>query len=193
MHLNRFLPLAAALLFSIPALGQGLEEHSEIDINPANDAFLEAWLADFDDISDKLNQMADAFSADQYDWIPDHGKRSVRQLFLHTMAANLAISKTLRDGSEINRMFVVNAENNDWSKEEIIVGMLRGQEYVRETINELTNTDLSSHVVTFGPQMTYYRVLMILAGHSNEHLGQAMAYAIPTGAEIPWEAEREEN
>ena len=56
----------------------------------------------------------------------------------------------------------------------------------RDTIKAFPDADLDKKVNFFGMQMSARAVLIALAGHVNEHLGQEVAYARSNKVTPPW-------
>ena len=165
---------------ALPAYAQ--DDDAEAD----NGAYLDAFLRDFEGSSDKLNQLAGAFSEEQYSWRPTDGIRSVSEVFVHVTTANILLASALGFNHDMDRPPMQEAEQAITSKEDVIADLAMGQTHVREALKLLKEQDLSGEVSAFGQQMSRYQVLMILGGHSHEHLGQAIAYARSTGVTPPW-------
>jgi len=177
---SRFFPLVLAFCFVLPAYAQDHGDHG-------HHHYLTAFLADFEGSSDKLNQLAGAFSEEQYAWRPAEGIRSVSEVFVHVANANFALSAALGQSMEgVQRPPAGEAEQTLTSKEDVLADLKLSQDHVRAAIEVVMGKELSSEVTAFGQSMTHYQVLMIIGGHSHEHLGQAIAYARSIGVPPPW-------
>ncbi len=175
-----------SLLLALPVLAQDYADGDETEA-PAEDTFLSAFLADFEGSSDKLVQLAGAFSDEQYSWRPAEGIRSVSEMFVHVANANIRISLALGFEHEgMERPSMQEAEQMIISKADVIADLTMSQAHVRGAIKLLMDQDLSEGMPMFGQTMSRYQVLMILGGHSHEHLGQAIAYARSVGVTPPW-------
>ena len=175
MKLRNLCVLALALGLILPVQAQD------------NSAYLDAFLADFNGSSDKLMQLAEAFSDEQYDWRPAEGIRSVSEVFVHVSNANIFLSQAMGFTHEgMERPGMQEAEQAITSKADVVADLQMGQTHVREAVKMLMDADLTGEIEAFGQTMSRYQVLMIISGHSHEHLGQAIAYARSTGVVPPW-------
>jgi len=177
---SRFFLLVLAFCLVLPAYAQDHGDHS-------HHHYLSAFLADFEGSSDKLNQLAEAFSDEQYAWRPAEGIRSVSEVFVHVANANFALSAALGYSvEEGHRTPSGEAEQTLTARADVLADLKHSQEHVREAVETVMGKDLSGEVTAFGQRMTHYQVLMIIGGHSHEHLGQAIAYARSIGVVPPW-------
>ena len=172
MNLRTLAMLALTGMIVVPAQSQD------------NSAYLDAFMADFNGASEKLLQLAEAFSEEQYAWRPADGIRSVSEVFVHVSNANIGLSAAIGFTHEMDRPD--NAEAEITSKADVVADLKMGQTHVREAVKMLMEADLTEEISAFGMMMSRYQVLMILGGHSHEHLGQAIAYARSNGVAPPW-------
>ena len=184
--------LSFALFLVIPAFGQDDDGEMEMASEHDNSAYLGAFLSDFQGSSGKLNQLAGAFSDELYSWAPAEGIRTVSQVFVHVANANYGLSSAMGVSSDMDMQAMMNAEQEITSKEEVTEYLMASQQMVQQAIEMIMNADLTSDVQAFGMTMSHYQVLMILAGHSHEHLGQGIAYARSNGVAPPWSGGGEE-
>src|SRR5918911_2548697 len=87
---TRLLAAAAALLLTTPLLaGSAL---SAMKAQPQNGApkngFRAEFLHDFDDVSKKIVELAEAIPAAKYNWRPAAGVRSVSEVYMHIAGGN---------------------------------------------------------------------------------------------------------
>ena len=68
-------------------------EKEVIEIN--NESYLTDFINNFDDASGKLNQLAEAFSEEQYSWGPVEGVRTNSQVFVHVASGNFYLANSL--------------------------------------------------------------------------------------------------
>lgn len=172
--MKQLISILTVLLLAIIVLPSSAQEHD-------NSAYLDAVLADFDGASDKINQLAEAIPAETYGWRPSEGVRSVSEALMHVTLANYYISGALgHSGPE---------EMPDESladKDAIMAHLTASQENVRHAVSMLTSADLTQMMSMFGQEMSHYSVLMVITGHSHEHLGQMIAYARSNNIAPPW-------
>ena len=164
---------ALALFVALPASAQD------------NSAFLENYTGDFDGASTKLADLAEATPSDKFGWRPAEGIRSIGEVYMHVAAANYALSSALGvavpDGVSPQSL-----EADITEKMEVVEVLKASQEQVHKALEMVMNEDLTGKVQAFGQEFTRYQVLMILSGHSHEHLGQSIAYARSNGIAPPW-------
>ena len=175
--MTKHLVSITALLLALVIPAQAQEEHG-------TSAFLASFMQDFDESSSKLADLAGAFSDEQYAWRPAEGVRSVSEAFIHVATANFGISTAL--GAEMPADMPEDAEATVTGKEEVMAMLAQSQDQVRMAIDMLGDMDLGGTVKFYGEDMSLYRMLAILAGHSHEHLGQGIAYARSMGVTPPW-------
>ncbi len=145
-----------------------------------NGAYLESFKADFEGSSGKLASLAGAFDEEQFAWRPAEDIRSMGEVLTHVIMGNNGMSRLL--GLE----GAVEMPGDDASQEELITALMASQQAVMMMADMLSDVELTGMVEFYGQEMSRYRVLAILAGHSHEHLGQGIAYARSVGVTPPW-------
>ena len=164
---------ALALFMALPASAQD------------NSAFLENYTGDFEGASKKLADLAEATPANMYGWRPAVGIRSISEVYMHVAGANFALASALGVAmpDDVSPMTL---EQDVTEKEQVIEVLMASQAKVREALEMVMNEDLSDMVQAFGRDFSRYQVLMIISGHSHEHLGQSIAYARSVNVVPPW-------
>ena len=164
-----------ALFMVLPANAQ---EHD-------NSAFLENYTGDFDGASKKLADLALAFADTLFSWRPADKIRSVSEVYMHVAGANFALASALGVAmpDDVN---LQSLEQDVTQKDEVVEVLKASQEHVRKALKMVMNEDLTGKVEAFGREWTRYQVLMIISGHSHEHLGQSIAYARSNNVAPPW-------
>ncbi len=72
---------------------------------------------------------------------------------------------------------------------ERILGLLKVSfAFAEKTIAELPETELAATADFFGRPMTKQAIMLAIATHAHEHLGQSIAYARTCGVVPPWSA-----
>ena len=173
--MKQAISILSVLLLAVFALPATAQEHD-------NSAYLADVLSDFDQASDKLNQLAEAIPAETYGWRPSEGVRSVSESLMHVVLANYYFTSALghEHGEEM-------PEESVADKDAVMAHLATSQAHFRMVLDELSSADLSATMEMFGGQeMSVYRVLMIATGHSHEHLGQMIAYARSNNIAPPW-------
>ncbi|MDE2730448.1 MAG: DinB family protein [Bacteroidota bacterium] len=169
--MKNLIPALSMLMLAVPAAAQ---DHD-------NSAYLGALVSDFDGSSSKINQLAEAIPAELYDWRPSEGVRSVSEALMHVVLANYYFSTALGHSAPEEM-----PEESLADKDAIKAHLMASQDLVREAINMHTSSDLAETMPMFGQEMSRYGVLMIVTGHSHEHLGQMIAYARSNNIAPPW-------
>ena len=173
-HRSMFACLAVAAAFAAPLHAQ---------------APVKGWRAEFldqmKDIEGKYTQLATAMPWDKYSWRPGKGVRSVCEVFLHVSGDNVAIAASL--GAKVPAgIDLKTVETCPGSKEKVIAEMQSLFAAVRTAVIATPDGDADAEVDFFGSKRTKRALLLALAEHSGEHLGQSIAYARMNGVVPPW-------
>lgn len=155
------------------------------DSQEAKPLFKTALLSSFDEASEKVVQLAGAFSAEQYSWRPAEGIRSVKEAILHVAGGNFGMCAML--GAEVP------AGINPWSlektvetKEEAIALLEQSIEFVHAAVAAVPDGTLGEEMEFFGHKAPRMRFIFVIESHAHEHLGQLIAYARSVGVVPPW-------
>ena len=148
--------------------------------------FKAEYAKQLDDVGGKLVQLAEATPQDKYNWRPGKGVRSVGEVFLHIAGANFQIPGVLGLKSPV-------AVGNDFEtkttdKAQIVALLKHSIEHARAAGAALADADAAQDVSLFGMKLTKLGVVLLLATHMHEHLGQSIAYARTNGIVPPWSA-----
>jgi uncharacterized damage-inducible protein DinB len=140
-----------------------------------------------DDAEKKLVALAEATPAEKYGWRPAEKVRSTGEVFLHVAGGNyfLASLAGTKPPEGIN-MREIEKEAGDKAK--VIDALKKSFAHVRKVIESTSDADLDKTVKVFDHDGTVREVLLIIATHAHEHLGQAIAYARSNGITPPWSA-----
>jgi uncharacterized damage-inducible protein DinB len=135
-------------------------------------------------------ELADAIPQNKYDWRPEPGVRSVAEAFMHIAFGNYGLTaaatgaKPPADSGFDGNMQKWDKKTTD--KAEIKKILEKSFAWSRDTVKGFPDADLDKKVNFFGMQMSARAVLIALAGHVNEHLGQEVAYARSNKITPPW-------
>lgn len=164
--------IVAALLFSVQAFSQG--------------QFQKETAGSISYLSGKVMQVAEAIPADKYDWSPQTGVRSVAQVFAHIASANYFFASKL--GAKIPEgLNMQTLEKDLTTKDAITVELKRSYDLVIDAIKNTPDASLAKKVeFPFPGDFTGMSAILIVLGHSNEHLGQLIAYARMNEITPPW-------
>lgn len=173
-----FLPFAAA-----PALPQSAGAAQTAGLRGE----ILYWIQDAES---KLVQLAEAIPQEKYTWRPGEGVRSVSEALLHVAAGNYSIPRAL--GVQPPEGFAPQGfERSTTDKAEIIRRLKDSFAHVKKAVEGVSDAELDKSVRLFGSESTQRNVLLLLATHAHEHLGQMIAYARMNGVVPPWTAARQ--
>jgi uncharacterized damage-inducible protein DinB len=131
-------------------------------------------------------QLADAFPADKYSWTPRTGVRSVSETFAHIIAANYMFAAKLGATTPAG-VNVETLEQDLKTKEAIAAELKRSFELIANTVKNIKDASLAKKIeVPFSNEFTFMSAAIVEVGHTNEHLGQLIAYARMNGITPPW-------
>lgn len=162
----------AALLFSLQGFCQG--------------QFQKESSGSLTYISGQVMQLAQAIPADKYSWAPQPGVRSVAEVCTHIISANYFFGSKL--GAKIpDGVKMETLEKDLKTKEAIATELKRSYEMIIGAIKNTSDAALPNKVeFPFPGEFTSMSAILIGLGHSNEHLGQLIAYARMNGITPPW-------
>jgi len=149
----------------------------------------EAVVTDFLNVysmsTDKVAQLADAIPDGDYDWRPEEGVRSIREVVLHVAAANYFFASVLEietpEGVDFQNM-----EQSGMSREEAIAALKESLTFIDNSLSEMSMKELETKIDFFGNEVTKRQAILAMGGHASEHLGQLIAYARMNGVTPPW-------
>lgn len=164
--------ILAALFFSMHAFCQG--------------QFQKESAGSITFVSGHVMQLAQAIPADKYSWSPGTGVRNVSQVLAHIISANYFFASKL--GAKIPEGVNMETLEKDLkTKEAIAAELKRSYEVATAAIKNTQDAALGNKVVfPFPGEYTNMTAILIMLGHSNEHLGQLIAYARSNGIKPPW-------
>jgi len=162
----------AVLLFSVSAFSQG--------------QFQKETAGSLTKVSGEVMQLAQAIPADKYSWAPQAGVRSVAEVCTHIISANYFFGSKL-GGKIPDGVKMETLEKDLKTKEAIAAELKRSYEMIINTIKNTSDAALPGKVVfPFPGDYTGMSAILIAVGHSNEHLGQLIAYGRMNGITPPW-------
>ena len=162
----------ALLLFSVQAFCQG--------------QFQKETSGSISFTSGRVMQLAEAIPADKYSWSPQEGVRSVAGVFAHIISANYFFASKL--GAKIPEgVNMQTLEEELKTKEAITAELKRSYDLAINAVKNTPDASLAKKVeFPFPGEFTSMSAILIIAGHSNEHLGQLIAYARMNEIAPPW-------
>lgn len=147
-------------------------------------------LADLGDLRDKYLRLADAMPESAYGWRPEEGVRSVSEVYMHIVAANIGIVASVL---QVPPPAMADPAWYDFQNAESITDkMTIGEalaasfDYVAEVVQNSSSDRLQEAVDLFGEETSVRGALLLVVTHCHEHLGQSIAYARMNGVTPPW-------
>jgi uncharacterized damage-inducible protein DinB len=137
-------------------------------------------------VSGHVMQLAKAIPADKYSYTPQQGVRSVADVCAHIISANYFFASKL--GAKIPADVKMETLEKDLkAKDAIEKELKRSYDVMIEAIKTTKDASLTNKVeFPFPGEYTNMTAILISLGHSNEHLGQLIAYARMNGVTPPW-------
>src|SRR5258707_15682135 len=136
--------------------------------------------------ADQVMQLAKAIPADKYAWAPQAGVRSFAEVFGHIVSANYFFASKL--GAKIpDGVKMETIEKDLKTKDQCAAALKQSYETIIGAVKALKDGDMTKKVeFPFPGEYTDMSAVLIAAGHSNEHLGQLIAYSRMNGITPPW-------
>ena len=141
-------------------------------------------------VSDQVMQLAQAIPAEKYTFTPQDGVRSVAQVCAHIISANYFFASKL--GATVPADVKMETLEMDLTaKDKIEKELKRSYELMIDAIKNTQDASLANKVeFPFPGEFTGMSAILISLNHSNEHLGQLIAYARMNKITPPWSAGR---
>lgn len=164
--------IIAAMMLSIAAAGQG--------------QFQKEAAGSLTFSSSQVMQLAQAIPAEKYSWAPKPGVRSFAEVFAHIVSSNYFFASKL--GAKIPADVKMESIEKDLkTKEALAVALKQSYEVMISAVKNVKDADFTKKVeFPFPGEFTEMTDVLIAISHSNEHLGQLIAYARMNGITPPW-------
>ncbi len=152
-----------------------------------SDTATSEYLWEFGYTAQHAIDLAKAFPAGKFDWRPAPGVRSTGEAFVHLGAGNLMLlGKAAAPGSWPDVKEIQGWEKTKAAKDEAVDLLARSKAAVEKAYAEAGAAGLSKKVDFFGKPATANAIYLRILAHTNEHLGQMIAYARMSGVTPPW-------
>ncbi|HWE84107.1 MAG TPA: DinB family protein [Terracidiphilus sp.] len=132
----------------------------------------------------QLLALAEATPADKFAFRPEPSVRSTSEVYMHIVTANFWYLSII--GQPMPPELKADAEKRFTSKPEVIAWLKRSLEAVRAAHLKEKPDHLAKHVTIDGLTTTIDSIYLRTIIHSNEHMGQLIAYARMAGIVPPW-------
>jgi uncharacterized damage-inducible protein DinB len=174
------------LVLAVPALAQDKAMEKKAEAKPAAASGVKADVVrSLDDAQQKLVALAEAMPAEKYTWRPGEGVRSVGEVFAHVAGGNYFLP-TLWGAKPPAGVNPRGFEKEGGDKAKTIDNLKKSFDAVKQSIAAVPDAELGKTVKVFDHDGTVSEVLLIIATHAHEHLGQSIAYARTNGVVPPW-------
>jgi uncharacterized damage-inducible protein DinB len=140
------------------------------------------------DAGTKVMELADAFPDKKLDYRPGKGVRSTREVVLHVIGGNYMLPTMLGASTGKTMEEAMKLEKSTPTKAELAKMLKESYDAASTAIGGVPESDLDTQVDFFGQKMSKRQLMLIIASHSHEHLGQLIAYARVNGITPPWTA-----
>lgn len=132
----------------------------------------------------RITELANAFSEEQYDWRPAAGVRSVGEVILHTASANYFLMSKL--GYAVPEDVDLANMEKIKGKQQVLDALNKSFIYALEKMGEVKAEDFSKEVDLGFMKLNQVSTMMVVLEHTGEHKGQLIAYARANGITPPW-------
>jgi uncharacterized damage-inducible protein DinB len=175
--------LASLLLLLV--LPQSLLAQAQSGAKPSapRNGFRAEFLANLDEVEDKIMELATSTPADKMSWRPAEGVRTFGEVYMHVAGGNyfLATFVGVKMPADVPKDLEKITE-----KQKIVTELKRSFDHVRNAARNQGDAELEKAVKLFGSQTSQRGVYITILNHLHEHLGQAIAYARMNGITPPW-------
>jgi uncharacterized damage-inducible protein DinB len=137
-------------------------------------------------VSGQVMMLAQAIPGDKYSFTPQAGVRSVAEVCAHIISANYFFATKL--GAKIPADVKMETLEKDLkTKEAIAAELKRSYDVMINAVKNTSDAVLATKVeFPFPGEFTSMSAILILIAHSNEHLGQLVAYSRMNNITPPW-------
>jgi uncharacterized damage-inducible protein DinB len=138
------------------------------------------------DTEEKVSSLAKDIPQSKFTWRPEEGVRSISEVILHVAAANYFLLSFAGIKPPEDMKMDSDFDKKTTNKEEILDFVKTAYAFTRNKIMAMNDKDLEKMVDFFGTKLTTRHLLVKLAGHNHEHLGQLIAYSRMNGVVPSW-------
>ena len=184
----------AGALFAVSAAGaqppaRPATPGGPAQLQPAGTTLKAELIAQIEDAERKMIALAEATPQDKYTWRPAAGVRSISEVFVHVIAANYFVGGMTGVKRDTSVRLSRDMEATLTDKARIVDMLKQSFAFARRVVTETPDGELDATVSMFGRPATKRAVLVLLATHNHEHLGQQIAYVRMNGIVPPWSAQ----
>lgn len=155
---------------------------------------LDDLAADLLEVEEKLLALAGAIPADEWDWRPAPGIRSVAEVLKHVAYDNFYFPTAVGvDAPAPTGITADYATARAWGERpmeraQVLEALDASFFHLRAAMVHAGPRTLAGDVTIFGREMDRQELWLLATVHAHEHLGQLIAYARMRGVAPPWSA-----
>jgi uncharacterized damage-inducible protein DinB len=140
------------------------------------------------DAGGKIQELSTAIPDGKYTWKPSKDVRSTGQVFLHVVQVNYLFPSMIGFKSPMAMDELGKLDTQTMEPAKIRQMLKDSYAFASKAVSDTPDSELEAQMDFFGQKMTKRAVLLLLASHSHEHLGQLIAYARSNTITPPWTA-----
>jgi uncharacterized damage-inducible protein DinB len=144
----------------------------------------QGWDGEWKHVSSQLIALAEATPADKFAWRPAPGVRSTSEVYMHIAIANFYFLSVL--GQKMPAEIKQGTEKEITAKADVMAWLKRSLDAVQSAHAAEKPKELERKVTFLKRETTADALYLRAIVHSNEHMGQLVAYARMTGFVPPW-------
>jgi len=169
--------LALCLLFvsSLAARAQSMPE-----------GIWEGYDGEWQSVSKRVVDLANAIPSDKYSSRPAPGVRSVNEVFMHIAISNYALLSEMGAGDFPKALEPDDSEKKVTSKAQVIDWLTKSFDAVKTARAKETPAALAKKVHIADRDAPRDGIYLRILVHANEHMGQLIAYSRMNGIVPPW-------
>jgi uncharacterized damage-inducible protein DinB len=172
------------ILVALALLCTGAAVNLHAQSAPKTAGFRDMFLDQLKDVETKVTGLVEAMPEEKYNWRPEEGVRSVKEVFMHIAFANYFLPSFI--GAKPPAGISPAMEKASADKAKVLETVKSSFAHIRQVVTNLPDADLDKQTKFFGQEMTYREMLFFTANHMHEHLGQSIAYARTNHVTPPW-------
>jgi len=169
-----------ALALVLPSIALAHVQQAPPKLAPPASGFRAEFIANLDEVQEKIMSLAEATPADRFSWRPAPGVRSISEVYMHIAGGNYFLATFIGTPAPKTN----DLEKRITKKNDVLAELRRSFDHLRIAANNVK--DLEKPVKMFGNQTSQRGVLVTMLSHLHEHLGQSVAYARMNGVVPPW-------
>jgi uncharacterized damage-inducible protein DinB len=144
----------------------------------------QGYAGEWPHVPQQLVALAEATPPEKFSWRPATGVRSVSEVCMHIAVANLYLLSAT--GPKMPADLNANIEKTITSKAERVAWLKRSLETVKTAHAATIPKDPERKAAIADREATVDGMYLRIIVHTNEHMGQPLAYARMTGVVPPW-------